>query len=304
MRTGKRGTAIITAAALAIMWLLPSWRTQAAEAVTGIPAVAVQEVSVVAAPEVSAVAVPEIPSGPENTTGMLLGAVAAGAMQAEGTELKVYVAVQAIPGTAGIDHVNIQFKNPANDRTVTKILRDKDYANGVYAGWMTMSIYEPAGFFVLDKVILQDNNGGYLKYCRAEDRKENDKYQTLPVTAGFQIMNGVAAADETPPVLGAVVVTPAWAARESEITVTAAVADDFSGVDTVAVRFENENGKAVTVNLEKQDDLYSAVIKKSQTKEAGTYRLKRVSVSDNMGNSKIYNGGDGPFASDCFFVIQ
>ena len=285
MKTGKRGIAIITAAALAIMWLLPSWRTQAAEAVPGIPAEAV----------------PGIPSGADNTTGMLLGAVAAGAMQAEGTDLKVYVAVQALPGPAGIDHVNIQFKNTANDRTVTKILRDKDFANGVYAGWMTMSIYEPAGFFVLDKVILQDNNGGYLKYCRAEDRKENDKYQTLPVTAGFQIMNGVAAADETPPVLGAVVVTPA---RESEITVTAAVADDFSGVDTVAVRFENENGKAVTVNLEKKGDLYSAVIKKSQTKEAGTYRLKRVSVSDNMGNSKIYNGGDGPFASDCLFVIQ
>lgn len=253
MKTGKRRIAIITAAALAIMWLLPSWRTQAAEAVPGIPTEAV----------------PGIPSGADNTTGMLLGAVAAGAMQAEGTELKVYVAVQALPGPAGIDHVNIQFKNTANDRTVTKILRDKDFANGVYAGWMTMSIYEPAGFFVLDKVILQDNNGGYLKYCRAEDRKENDKYQTLPVTAGFQIMNGVAAADETPPVLGAVVVTPARAARESEITVTAAVADDFSGVDTVAVRFENENGKAVTVNLEKKGDLYSAVIKEKPDQRSG-----------------------------------
>ena len=70
MKTGKRGIAIITAAALAIMWLLPSWRTQAAEAVPGIPAEAV----------------PGIPSGADNTTGMLLGAVAAGAMQAEGTE--------------------------------------------------------------------------------------------------------------------------------------------------------------------------------------------------------------------------
>lgn len=82
MKTGKRGIAIITAAALAIMWLLPSWRTQAAEAVPGIPAEAV----------------PGIPSGADNTTGMLLGAVAAGAMQAEGTDLKVYVAVQALPG--------------------------------------------------------------------------------------------------------------------------------------------------------------------------------------------------------------
>lgn len=33
---------------------------------------------------------------------------------------------------------------------------------------------------------------------------------------------------------------------------TAAVADDFSGVDTVAVRFENENGKAVSINLDYQ----------------------------------------------------
>lgn len=280
MRTGRRRLAIAAAAVLTIMWLQPPRYTLAAEAVPGIP------------------------SGAENMTGMLLGAAAAGAVRTEGTKLKVYVAVQALPGTAGIDHINIQFKNTANDRTVTKILRDRDYADGVYAGWMTMSIYEPEGFFVLDKVIMQDNNGGYLKYCRAEDRKENDKYQTLPVTAGFQIANGVTAADETPPVLGAVVIAPVQAARESEITVTAAIADDFSGVDTAAVRFENENGKAITVNLERKGDLYTAVIKKSQTKEAGTYRLKRVTVSDNMGNSRIYNGGDGPFASDCLFVIQ
>ena len=86
---------------------------------------------------------------------------------------------------------------------------------------------------------------------------------------------------------------------------TAAVADDFSGVDTVAVRFENEKGKAISIDLEYQGDmLYSGTIKKSQTKEAGTYRIKRVSVADHMGNSKIYYGGDGPFASDIFFVIQ
>ena len=278
---------------------------------TGIAAAAVLAVSAsfpsvpVSAEETGTQALAEAVGSGMVQQGMVLGAVAAGGMTADGKDLKIYVAVQAFPGAAGLDHINVQFRNLENDRSVTKILRDKDYSNGVYAGWITMSIYEPAGNYVLDKVILQDNNGEYLKYCRAEDREENDKYRTLPFTAGFTVTNGVAAVDETAPVLGAVTVSPVQAAKESQITVTAAVADDFSGVDTGAVRFENENGKAVSINLDYQGDmLYSGTIKKSQTKEAGTYRIKRVSVADNMGNSKVYNGGDGPFASDVFFVIQ
>ena len=285
MKKVYRMTGIVAAAFFAVSCLLPCLPVSAEETGTQ----ALTETG-------SSAAVPQ---------GMVLGAAAAGGMTVDGKDLKIYVAVQALPGAAGLDHINIQFRNLDNDRSVTKILRDKDYSNGVYAGWITMSIYEPAGNYVLDKVILQDNNGEYLKYCRAEDREENDKYQTLPFTAGFTVTNGVTAVDETAPVLGAVAVSPVQAAKESQIMVTAAVADDFSGVDTVAVRFENENGKAVSINLEYQGDmLYSGAIKKSQTKEAGTYRIKRVSVADNMGNSKVYNGGDGPFASDVFFVIQ
>lgn len=85
----------------------------------------------------------------------------------------------------------------------------------------------------------------------------------------------------------------------------AAVADDFSGVDSVTVRFENENGKAVSVDLDAAGgELYTGVIKKSSTDEAGTYRIKKVTVTDHMGNSETYNGGDGPFASDVLFVIS
>lgn len=225
-------TGIVAAAVLAVSCLLPSVPVSAEE--TGTQALA------------------EADGSGMGQQGMVLGAAAAGGMTVDGKDLKVYVAVQALPGAAGLDHINVQFRNLENDRSVTKILRDKDYSNGVYAGWITMSIYEPAGNYVLDKVILQDNNGEYLKYCRAEDREENDKYQTLPFTAGFAVTNGVAAVDETAPVLGAVTVSPVQAAKESQITVTAAVADDFSGVDTVAVRFENENGKAVSINLDYQ----------------------------------------------------
>ena len=234
-----------------------------------------------------------------------LAAVAAGPMRTEGTELQVYVAVAVAEGSAGLDHINVQFLNTENDRSVTKILRPDDLADGVYADWISMSIYEPAGTYVLDKVILQDENGAYVRYCRAEDREEDDNYLTLPMTAAFQIDNGVTVLDETAPVLGAVAVSPMQAAKESEITVTAAVADDFSGVDSVTVRFENENGKAVSVDLDAAGgELYTGVIKKSSTDEAGTYRIKKVTVTDHMGNSKTYNGGDGPFASSVLFVIS
>lgn len=235
---------------------------------------------------------------------MQMGAVAVGGTAVEGSRLKVYVAVQALPGSAGIDHVNIQFRNPANDRSVTKILRDRDLVNGIYAGWLELGIYEPEGVFVLDKVILQDKEGAYVRYCRAEDLDDNRGYLALPVTAAFGIGNGVNVLDETPPVLGAVAVTPSQTAKETELTVYAAVADDFSGVDTVSIRFENENGKAISLELDWNGELYTGKIKKSQTKEAGSYRVKRVTVTDNMGNSKVYRGGDGPFAADPSFVIK
>lgn len=231
MKKGYRMTAMAAAAVLAAASLFPPVPAEAEE------------------PAPQALGEPAAGEAPGN--GMLLGAVAAGSMTAEGNELKVYVAVQALPGTAGIDHINIQFKNPVNDRSVTKILRDRDYANGVYAGWITMSIYEPAGNYVLDKVILQDTNGAYLKYCRAEDREENDKYQTLPFTAGFTIANGVAVLDETPPVLGAVTVAPVQAAKESPLTVTAAVADDFPVWTRLrcALRMKREKRSASTWNI-------------------------------------------------------
>ncbi len=232
-------------------------------------------------------------------------AVAAGPLAIDGDELKVYVAVAVAQGSAELDHINIQFTNTQNDRSVTKILRPEDFSEGVYADWISMSIYEPAGTYILDRLILQDENGAYVRYCRAEDREEDDNYLTLPFTAAFQIDNGVTVLDETAPVLGAVAVSPVQAGKKTEITVAAAVADDFSGVDSVTVRFESEKGDAVSVELsDAGGGLFTGTIKDSETDEAGTYRVKKVAVSDRMGNSKTYYGGDGPFASDVLFVIS
>ena len=246
-----------------------------------------------------------LPEAPAVSILPQLAAVAAGPAWAEGTELTVSVAVAVAEGSAGLDHINVQFINPANDRSVTKILRPEDLSDGVYMDQISMSIYEPAGTYLLDKVFLQDGNGAYVRYCRTEELEENDGYLALPGTAAFSIDNGVTVLDETAPVLGAVAVSPVQAAKESEITVAAAVADDFSGVDSVTVRFENENGKAVSVDLDAAGgELYTGVIKKSSTDEPGTYRIKKVTAADHMGNSKTYYGGDGPFASSVLFVIQ
>ena len=246
-----------------------------------------------------------LPEAPAVSILPQLAAVAAGPAQAEGTELTVSVAAAVAEGSAGLDHINIQFLNPANDRSVTKILRPDDFRDGVYVDQISMSIFEPAGTYLLDKVFLQDENGAYVRYCRAEELEENDGYLALPVTAAFSIDNGVTVLDETPPVLGAVAVSPVRAAKESEITVAAAVADDFSGVDSVTVRFENENGKAISVDLKAAGgELYTGVIKKSSTDKPGTYRVKKVTVTDRMGNSETYYGGDGPFASSVLFVIS
>ena len=164
-------------------------------------------------------------------------AVAAGPLAIDGDELKVYVAVAVAQGSAELDHINIQFTNTQNDRSVTKILRPEDFSEGVYADWISMSIYEPAGTYILDRLILQDENGAYVRYCRAEDREEDDNYLTLPFTAAFQIDNGVTVLDETAPVLGAVAVSPVQAGKKTEITVAAAVAAVILYVLAGGIRF-------------------------------------------------------------------
>ena len=137
-----------------------------------------------------------------------LAAAAAGPMQAEGTELKVYVAVAVAEGSAGLDHINVSLSIRKTTGELPKILRPDDFANGVYEDWISMSIYEPAGTYILDKVILQAENGAYVRYCGRRSWMRTTGYLALPVTAAFQINNGVTVLDETAPVLGAVVVSP------------------------------------------------------------------------------------------------
>ena len=84
-------------------------------------------------------------------------------------------------------------------------------------------------------------------------------------------------------------VSPKTADTGKLIRVDAVVTDDFSGVDSVKLRFESYSGKAVSVDLvHREGNRFTGTLKGTKTKTGGTYRLVKAVLKDKAGNSRTY----------------
>ncbi len=112
----------------------------------------------------------------------------------------------------------------------------------------------------------------------------------MPQTVSFAVNSRVTgSADETAPVLHSVQVSPKTADTGKLIRVDAVVTDDFSGVDSVKLRFESYSGKAVSVDLvHREGNRFTGTLKGTKTKTGGTYRLVKAVLKDKAGNSRTY----------------
>ncbi|HPE15504.1 MAG TPA: Ig-like domain repeat protein [Oscillospiraceae bacterium] len=215
-----------------------------------------------------------------------LSSVAVTDTRVKDNDEQFYLVVEASDAGSGIDHITVRFENPENERTYSKVLRPSDYSDGAYRGWLSINYYEPDGVFQLDQVTLMDNAGNRRIYCRREDVTKNNKKVALPSNPTITMQNGFTTLDETPPVLVGLALDDVTAKKNVEITVTAQVTDDLTGVDSVQARFENASGKGILVTLEREGetDLYSGTVKNTSVKEKGEYTLVRVTASDRAGN--------------------
>lgn len=189
-----------------------------------------------------------------------------------------------------LHHITVKFKNQETGGTVSKVIRESDrdrsLGEDLYVGWLTLGSWELPGTFVLDTVVVTDQAGNSQTYRRPGDC--SGRQNPLPCTASFTVKDGPASKDTQAPV-----VTDLEMADGTEegiaIPLRARVSDDLSGVDTVSARFENREGRVITLRLyPREDSWYSGTISGNRIKRHSYYQLTRLTVTDNAGNRRVY----------------
>lgn len=200
------------------------------------------------------------------------------------------IIVKARDRGSKLHHITVKFKNRQTGATVSKVIRaegqEHSLGDDVYTGWLTLGSWEQPGTFVLDTVVVTDEAGNRQTYRRPEDRSGSQL--VLPCTASFTAAGGAAREDTTAPVVIALEMEPET--REGiAIPLRARVSDDLSGVNTVRARFENKEGRVITISLRPgEDGWYSGKVPGSRIKKWDQYHLVRLTATDNAGNRRVY----------------
>ncbi len=219
-----------------------------------------------------------------------LQAVTVGECRDYGDYLEYQVAVKAADRGAKLHHITVRFQNPANGRTVSKVIRaqGQDWMLGtdVYTGWLRVNACEPAGTFLLDSVVVTDEAKNAQTYRRPGDLTGSQL--ALPCTASFPLSTASTNPDTTPPSLLAIQMEDRTEVGVS-IPIRIRAADDRSGVDTVRARFENDEGRVITVPLyEEADGWYKGHIPGAKLDRWDQFQLKRVVITDKAGNRRAW----------------
>lgn len=231
-----------------------------------------------------------IGDGSDRHLAPVLQAVTVGERRDYGDYIEYEIAVKAADRGPKLHHITVRFKNPANGRTVSKVIRaqGQDWLLGtdVYTGWLRVNAFEPDGTFVLDSVVVTDEAKNAQTYRRPED--VSGSQLSLPCTASFTPGTGSAAADTTPPALLAIQMEERTDTGVS-IPIRIRASDDRSGVDTVRARFENDEGRVITVPLyEEEDGWFKGHVPGAKLTRWDQFELKRVIIADKAGNRRAW----------------
>lgn len=189
-----------------------------------------------------------------------------------------------------LHHITVKFKNQQTGDTLSKVIResarDRSLGNDVYAGWLTLGSWEQPGTFTLDTVVVTDQAGNSQTYRRPGDCSGSQK--PLPCTASFTVTEGPSQKDTQAPIVSDLEMEKETLEGVA-IPLRVKVSDDLSGVGTVSARFENKEGRVITLRLyPKEDGWYSGNISGSRVKRWDQYQLIRLTVTDNAGNRRVY----------------
>jgi len=198
---------------------------------------------------------------------------------------------------SGVSSAFIQLFNAAGQVLVAPLapsdLQSGTALDGIYVGTLTVRQYAAPGTWNVDVVNVNDNAGNTGSYVRAD----------LAARGLFWSFQQVGAGDTTAPVLQDLSWTPTTintAAGTQQITVTAHVTDDLSGVvntNYLIASFNSPSGHYLFTYMTDRiagtavDGVYSAVLTVPALSESGVWTAS-FTVMDAMGNLHSYTRDD------------
>jgi IPT/TIG domain/Bacterial Ig-like domain len=199
----------------------------------------------------------------------------------------VTVTAHITDNLSGLAAASIVFKSPNGQRTTEKTSFSKvsgTATNGTYEAKVTFKRFIAPGPWKVSSLRMEDNVGNEITLTAR-------RLQAKGFTETVQVES---IEDEAPPALAGLSITPSSvnvASSSQTVTVSANITDDLSGVASASVVFESPNGKQVTAGGEfskvsgtETNGIYESVITFNQFIQSGTWRVRAVSLRDNVGN--------------------
>ena len=206
------------------------------------------------------------------------------------------VRVKASDDLSGIRSIQLEFGSPTGEQSEGRSAREPvagTYKDGEYAIRLTLPQYSETGTWRLKYVWISDNVGNSREYRPGE-------LTALGLVASFEVeamQEDVTTPELVELTLGSSEVDVSDGAGMIDVRVKAS--DDLSGIRSIQLEFGSPTGEQSEGRSAREpvagtykDGEYAIRLTLPQYSETGTWRLKYVWISDNVGNSREYRPGE------------
>jgi len=199
---------------------------------------------------------------------------------------KVTVTVKATDNDSGFDYAFARFYCEKQNKTISCYIEKK--SSGKYQGTFEVDRYQAAGTFYLDSVTLYDEAGNSVTYAAEPWGNYKQLSSTLQKV---KIKVSASKPDTKAPTLKSITLSGTKIKAPGKVKVTMKATDDISGVTDAYAEFYCEKlDETISCYIKKQSNgKFQGTLSVDKWQAAGTFKLVRVTVYDDAGNSATYD---------------
>ncbi|MDT8716137.1 hypothetical protein IAI10_05675 [Clostridium sp. 19966] len=198
----------------------------------------------------------------------------------------VKISIDAADSKDGIKYIEIYYAAPSG-KTIKKVVANP--SDGMYEGTIHVNNYDEAGKNSIQYILVCSNNNGITDIINNQVN-HNPNPRTQDFSSGDFMVYGTKEDTEAPKI-ESISVDKAIATVGETVKVSAKVTDDSSGVNTVRIRYEAENGdRCYEGYMKLVNGVYEMDIKIGQYDDNGMMKPYSIEVCDNLNNKRtVYN---------------